>query len=121
MDPIQQDTLLWGRMVFLPEGDFHFRKLPGVQAFTAAAILSRCNRTTGQLLVAENDQRDSPAAEVLLVSDVLVGTEKHFVTRIFGPLNQLAIPKPMPADPPSIGNFMTDQTSRNRLRGPVVE
>jgi hypothetical protein len=66
-------------------------------------------------------QRDFPACKILLVTDTLVGAEKHFVPGFFRLSNQGAVSKLMPANPPRKCDFMTGQTSGNRPWGPVVE
>ena len=73
------------------------------------------------LLVTENDERDFPACKVLLVLDIFVGAQKHFVPRFFGLLYQFAVFQFVPADPPRIGDLVAGETTRNRLRGAVVE
>jgi hypothetical protein len=73
------------------------------------------------LLVGKNNQCNFPARKVLLVSDVFVGAQKHFVPGLLGLLNQLAVFQLVPTDPPRKGDFVVRKTTRSRLRGAVVE
>ena len=45
----------------------------------------------GPLRVAKNDQCNFPPGEILLISDVLVGAEKHFVPGFLSLLNQFPV------------------------------
>jgi len=51
------------------------------------------------LLVAEDNERKLPARKVLLVSDVLVGAEQHFVPGFLCLLKEFSVLKFMPANP----------------------
>jgi hypothetical protein len=49
------------------------------------------------LLITENDESDSPASQVLLISDVLVGGQQDLETSRFGGRDELAVYKPVPS------------------------
>ncbi len=58
------------------------------------------------MLVTEDDERNFPLCKVLLISDILVGAEKHVVSGFLGLLNEVAVFQFVPADPPRKGDFM---------------
>ena len=71
------------------------------------------------MLVTENDERDFPPRQVLLISNVLVGAYQHFVSGIFGLLNQITVAQFVPTDLPRIRDFVPGKTPGNRLRSAI--
>src|SRR5471032_501065 len=103
------------------EGDVHFGIAAGCGRVHHGGDSVEMQPHSGPLLITKYDQCNFPSRKVLLVSDIFVGAEKHFVPVFFGLLNQLPVFQLMPANLPRICDFVASETTSYRLRGAVVE
>jgi hypothetical protein len=81
----------------LPEGNVHFgvaARCCGVHGGNDPFNVSAQGRP---LLVSENDESDSPARQVLLVANVLVGRQQNVKTCRLRDRYQFAVNKPIPS------------------------
>ena len=72
-------------------------KLPGVAAFTAAAISGSLAPDEPPSALAKNDDRYSSPGQILLVPDVPIGGEEHIESCVFRGVQQLAVSEGIPA------------------------
>jgi hypothetical protein len=71
------------------------------------------------LRVAKHYQRDLSGGKILLIPEVLVGAQKHFVRGVLGLSDQFAVFQLMPANLPRVRDFVSGESTGNRLRCPL--
>jgi hypothetical protein len=105
----------------LVERNFHLGKAAGCSRVNGGGDLIEMQFHERPLLIAEDDNRNFSVRKVLLILDILVGAEKDFIPRCFSLFDQRAVSQLVPANLPRECDFVARKTTRNRLRGAVVE
>jgi len=76
---------------------------------------------SGPLLIADNHERDFPAFQVLLVTDVFIGGHQNIETFRLGNRYQFAVQKPVPSSFDGLNHNMSLECRPERRWGTVVK